>query len=78
MSFRLLEVKILESNLTSLGSLCSRQDFGYPARRTKLIGSTTGRGGHSESCKIRAFSTFVIPYHLLRFALLIHSLQYNG
>ena len=78
MSFRLLEVTILGSNLTLRAHLLSKQDSGYPARRTKLIGSTTGRGGHSESCKIRAFSTFVIPYHLLRFALLIHSLQYNG
>jgi hypothetical protein len=61
MSFRLLEVKILESNLTSLGSLCSRQDSGYPARRFKPMGSTAGRGGHGKSRKIRAFSTFIIP-----------------
>jgi len=40
MSFRLLEVKILESNLTSLGSLCSRQDSGYPARSNQTYGFT--------------------------------------
>ena len=61
MSFRLLEVTILGSNLTLRAHLLSKQDSGYPARRFKPMGSTAGRGGHGKSRKIRAFSTFIIP-----------------